>query len=475
MRCLRFALMVCLVALALGACGLNPSGTGTGTTLRVANLMPGTTAVTVSVSGTAFMTAAPFETFTGYQDISAGNYRFDILLGANPTPVFTTTNALVNVSAYTFIPYGPTTFPGGLLLDDTLFVHVPAGNFGFRLVNVSPTAGLIDAYVTGPAVDLSTASPVVSGLSYNSFSNFVNVPLGNYELRITRSGTKEVIFDSLLPAAPNSGGQTVVAYTRGSARLVNVALFTDGNAPIMLPNRLARLKAVNASAVASPLNLFVDGALTLANVPYTGVSNYQVIDAGTRTITVEASATPGAALLTTSSTFTPATDTSIALYGSAGAVGALILTDANVSTLTTKAQVRIRQRRGCARNRGCLRERHARSGRRRAERRLPVCAPRRARRGDDLPVRLQSGRYDDPRAQHARRQSRRNQRLHDLRRRSARRPAGHRRAGLLTAAPRHFARNARMASPCFATLNTPSRWPPSPSMTTTSATPPCAR
>src|SRR4029079_8627464 len=41
--------------------------------------------------------------------------------------------------------------------------------------------------------------------------------------------------------------------------------------------------------------------------------------------------------------------------------------------------------------------------------------------------------------------------------------------------PPHRARKARMASPCFATLKTPSRWPPSPSMMTTSATPPCAR
>ncbi len=339
MRCFR-ALLVCLAALALGACGLNPSGSGTGTTLRVANLMPGTTAVTVDVNGSAFMTAAPFETFTGYQDIPAGNYTFDILLGGSPTPVFTTVNALANVSAYTFIPYGPTTLPGGLLLDDTLAVHVPSGEFGFRLVNVSPTAGLIDAYLTAPGADLASASPVVSSLAYNTFSNFINVPLGSYELRITRSGTKEVIFDSLLPAAPNSGGQTVVAYTRGSARLVNVAVFTDGSAATTLPNRLARLKMVNASAVASPLNLFVDGNLTLANVPYTGVSNYQDIDAGPRAITVEAAATPGAALLSTTPTFTPATDTSIALYGSAGALGALILTDANVTTLTTKAQVR---------------------------------------------------------------------------------------------------------------------------------------
>lgn len=335
-----FAAMAGLLALALGGCGLNPSGSGTGTTVRVANLMPGTTAVTVTAGDTAFMTAAPFETFTGYQDIPAGNYAFNIRLGTSATPAFTTTTTLANVSAYTFIAYGPTTSTQGILLDDTPLVHIPSGNFGFRLANVSPTAGTIDAYVTAPGADLASASPVVSTLPYNSFSTFINVPLGTYELRLARSGTKEVIFDSPLPAAPSGLGQTVVAYSRGSARLVNVAVFTDGSAPATLPNKYARLKALNASSVASPLNLFVDGNLTLANVPYAAVSNYQVIDAGTRAITVEASATPGASLLSTSSAFVPATDTSIALYGSAGALGALILADANVTSLTTKAGVR---------------------------------------------------------------------------------------------------------------------------------------
>ena len=128
--------------------------------------------------------------------------------------------------------------------------------------------------------------------------------------------------------------------SRGSGRLVNVALFTDGSPATTLSNRLARLKALNASAVASPLNLFVDGSLTLANIPYTGVSNYQGVNAGTRTITVEAAATPGATLLSTSPTLGPATDTSIALYGAAGSLGALVLADFNVSSLVTRAQVR---------------------------------------------------------------------------------------------------------------------------------------
>jgi hypothetical protein len=205
-----------------------------------------------------------------------------------------------------------------------LLVHIPTGNFGFRLVNVSPSVALIDAYVTAPGADLAAASPVVSGLAYNVFSNFVSTPVGSYQLRITRADTKQVIYDAALPAAPDGGGQTVVAYTVGSGNLVNVALFTDGVAATLLPNTLAQLKAVNASSVGSALNLFVDGSLTLANLPYTGASNYQAVATGTRTITVEASATPGYGL--TDLADAAPTDTSIALYG-ARALNALVLTD----------------------------------------------------------------------------------------------------------------------------------------------------
>ena len=341
MRLLRALVVpISLAAFALAGCGLNPSGDGTGTTLRVANLIPGSTSVTVSAGGTPFMSGAPFETLTTYQGIAAGSYVFNVNIAGTTAPVYTTSNTLLNVSAYTFLAYGETTNVGGLLLSDTVLTNVPTGDFALRLANVSPTAGAIDIYLTAPGADLSAVSPIVTGVFYQANSAFVSVPLGNYQLRLTRTGTKEVIFDAPTPSAADRSGQTVVAYSRGSARLVNVVLLTTGGAATIVNNRLAQLKAVNASSVASPLNLFVDGNLTLANVPYTGVSNYQRVNAGTRTVTVEAAATPGATLLTTSPTLTAATDTSIALYGSAGSLGALVLTDANVSTLSGRAQVR---------------------------------------------------------------------------------------------------------------------------------------
>ncbi len=342
--------IVCLAALALGGCGLNPSGNGTGTTLRVANLMPGTTAVTVSVGDTAFMTAAPFETFTGYQDITAGNYRFNILLGANPAPVFTSDESLANVSAYTFIAYGPTTtFPersaphghtvGARALGQ---LRIPARQ---RFADRGPDRCLPDG-----AGRRSFAPPRPScPASLQQLQQFrqrsarqLRAPdhaqrNEGSDLRFRASGSAE--------RRRTDGGRLHARQWRASSMSRSSPTAARRHAP----NRLARLKAVNASAVASPLNLFVDGALTLANVPYTGVSNYQVIDAGTRTITVEAAPRRAPTLLTTSSTFTPATDTSIALYGSAGALGALILTDANVTYAHAQGAGPLRQRRGGAR------------------------------------------------------------------------------------------------------------------------------
>jgi hypothetical protein len=333
-------LVVLLCAAAAAGCGLNPSGSGTGTTLRAINLVPGASPVTVAVGGTTFLNQVPFETIGGYQDITAGTYSITVTVGSATTPAYTASDRLSDVSANTFIAFGPPTLASGVLLLDTLLTHVPSGNFALRLANLSPTAGLVDAYLTAPGADLATVSPIATGIAYGSYGAFVNVPVGTYQLRLARTGTKEVIFDATPQSFADGSGQTVVAYSRGSGRLVNVVLVTTNGPATQINNSLARFKAVNATSVGSPLNVFLDDALTLANLPYAGASNYQTATAATHRVSVEAASTPGATLLTTSPTLAPATDTSIALYGSAGALFALTLADANVSSLTATARVR---------------------------------------------------------------------------------------------------------------------------------------
>ena len=102
-------------------------------------------------------------------------------------------------------------------------------------------------------------------------------------------------------------------YARGSGKLANVALVSVGSSATttILNNLLAQFKVINGSSLPSPLNVFVNGNLQLSNIPYTGASSYQKTNAGTPTLTVEATATPGATLLTLNPNLAPATDSSI--------------------------------------------------------------------------------------------------------------------------------------------------------------------
>jgi len=125
-----------------------------------------------------------------------------------------------------------------------------------------------------------------------------------------------------------------VAFGKGSSKLVTVAMLNidpSGTGQV-IENILAEFKLTNASSVGSPLNVFVDGVLTLANVPFAGVSNYEKVIAGSRTISIQSSATPGANLLTLVPNLAPATDTSIVVSGPAGALQGLVLTDNNPAT-----------------------------------------------------------------------------------------------------------------------------------------------
>jgi hypothetical protein len=108
----------------------------------------------------------------------------------------------------------------------------------------------------------------------------------------------------------------------------------------VIDNTLAEFKVLNGSAVGAPLNIFVDGAIALANVPFGGVSGYEKVTTGSRTITVESTNTPGATLLTVVADLAPATDTSIAVSGPAGALRSLVLSDNNLPSAVNRARVR---------------------------------------------------------------------------------------------------------------------------------------
>jgi hypothetical protein len=338
-RLLAFA---CLLTLLLGGCGKGGNSSGNNGNIRVVNAFFEAPALTFVVASTTLATALPFEGTRPYQSVSNGTQTATVTVAGAATPLITGNIGINGDANYSYIAYGPLTAPASAFLLDS-FSDPGTGFNSIRVMNTAAGIGPIDVYLTPPGADLTLAAPTLGNVAYGSATVFTaNNSCFTCEIRITPTGTKRIIYDSVPKLFPEHSGTTILAYSKGSGTLVAVALLASDTAGTtnIVDNVLAQYKVINASLVTSPLNVFVDGSLQLSNIPYLGVSNYQQTAAGAHTFTVEAQATPGATLLTLNPTLSSATDTSMALVGPAGALNAVVLLDDNQPPATGSAGVR---------------------------------------------------------------------------------------------------------------------------------------
>ena len=333
---------LCLAALALSGCSKNNNSSGGNGQIRVVNAFFEAPSLDFVVAGTNLATALPFQGLKPYQSVNNGTQTFTVTVTGAGTPLVNSSNVINGSANYTYIVFGPLTSVGAIFTLDT-FNDPGSGFYSVRVINTAAGIGAIDVYLTPPGADLTVAAPTVANVTYGSVTAFIAVTTGaNFEIRVTPTGTKQVIFDSTPKVFAEHTGTTILAYSKGSGTLVNVALLNSDGAGggVILDNTVAQYKVINASLVPSPLNIFVDGSLELSNIPFAGVSNYQQTAAGARTVTVQAQATPGATLLTLNPTLSAATDTSIALIGAAGSMNGVVLLDDNQPPATGSAGVR---------------------------------------------------------------------------------------------------------------------------------------
>ncbi len=71
----------------------------------------------------------------------------------------------------------------------------PFGGLFFQFVHAASNAGALDVYVTAPETDLASAAPVAT-VSLEGFSEALEVPYENRRIRLTESGTLNLVFDS---------------------------------------------------------------------------------------------------------------------------------------------------------------------------------------------------------------------------------------------------------------------------------------
>jgi Domain of unknown function (DUF4397) len=333
---------LCLVAIALSGCSKSNNNSGSSGQIRVINAFFEAPSLDYVIAGTTLATALPFQGLRPYQPVNNGTQTFTVTVTGAGTPLVNNSAGITGGANFTYVVYGPVTSVGTIFAGDS-FGDPGNGFYSVRVMNTAAGIGPIDVYLTPPGADLTVAAPAISGVVYGGSTIFTSIAIGaNFEIRITPTGTKQVIYDSAPKLFAEHSGTTILAYSKGSGTLVNVMLLNSDNAGagVIVDNLVTQYKVINASLVQSPLNVFIDGSLQLSNVPYLGVSNYQQTTTGTHAITVQAQATPGANLLTLNPTLTAATDTSIALVGPAGNMAGVVLLDDNQPPATGSAGVR---------------------------------------------------------------------------------------------------------------------------------------
>ena len=339
-----FCVLLALCWLMLAGCD---SGNGVGATpgqtrLRVLNLIPNATFMTLTLDNDApVVTGLGFQQTTGYIQVTGGTREFKVSVDGDTANIIDVSATIIIGSDNTFVVSGPVEAANGKLLLDTQLFVPNGGTFDIRVLNVASGSVAVDLYLTPPGTDLTATAPAVIGVAQGSLSAFAAVTTGNYELRVTPTGTKQVIYDTGVISFGDKTLSEAVIYGTGSSTLVQVAVLnidSEGTGQAYL-SLLAEFKLLNASSV-GPVNVLVDGNLVLSNVPFAGVSNYQITAAGPHNIAVQASATPGADLLTVATNLASASDTTIAVSGPAGALQALVLTDDNLPAGFGHARIR---------------------------------------------------------------------------------------------------------------------------------------
>jgi hypothetical protein len=167
-----------------------------------------------------------------YSAILVGDRTLVLQRTADPTlTVATLTFTIVEGQDHTVYAEGGTgggAITGFMTTDPT--PAPPPGQVAVRIVNMSPTGGAMDFFVTVPNADLSTATPTAANLAYHGESPYVNLAAGTYQIRAVPAGTApalrstSVVINFTPPATP-------APFPAGSARTIVAADAAAGGSP----------------------------------------------------------------------------------------------------------------------------------------------------------------------------------------------------------------------------------------------------
>ena len=163
--------------------------------VRVIHASPDAPAVDVLVDDAAALSNVDYLTASDYVELADGAHNVKVNAAGTSTTVIDADVDLADGTDYTVIASGLLEAIQPIVLEDDNSTPA-AGTARVRAIHGAPSAPAVDVYVTAPGADLEAASPAVSNVAFGDVADYLEVPAGDYQVRITPAGTKTVVIDS---------------------------------------------------------------------------------------------------------------------------------------------------------------------------------------------------------------------------------------------------------------------------------------
>ena len=161
-------------------------GTAADACVNIIHASPDAPAVDVWLNGEPALTNVPFEAFSGWMALPAGEYHVQVTATGEPvdTAVIDTMLTIEAGTAYHVAAVGDLANIAPAVIEADLS-QTADGNARVRVIHASPDAPNVDVAVTGGDV-------LIPDLAFGSASDYLEVPAGSYDLEVRVAGTMDV-------------------------------------------------------------------------------------------------------------------------------------------------------------------------------------------------------------------------------------------------------------------------------------------